>query len=176
MDGLSWLDGAPAPEAEAALFRCCGCAGWARALAASRPFGTRDALLASARREWARASREDRLEAFSHHPRIGDRKSLQARFPATHKWSTDEQRGASDADERLLDDLEAANRAYEARFGHVFIVCATGKTAAEMLALLRARLANGASEELEIAAEEQMKITLLRLDKLLSEHSGGSRS
>ena len=170
MADLAWLNQAPQAEAAAALFRCCGCAGWARAVAAARPFASDAALVEVAEREWARASREDVLEAFSHHPRIGDREALKARFPGTHAWSAGEQSAAAaSADESALDALAEANRAYEQKFHHIFIVCATGKAASEILSLVRERLSNDPDAELRIAAGEQMKITKLRLAKLLAE-------
>jgi 2-oxo-4-hydroxy-4-carboxy-5-ureidoimidazoline decarboxylase len=170
MADLAWLNQAPQAEAAAALFRCCGCAGWARAVSEARPFGSEAALLEAAEREWSRASREDVLEAFSHHPRIGDREALKARFPGTHAWSAGEQSAAAaTADESVIDDLAEANRAYERKFDHIFIVCATGKTASEILSLVRERLGNDPDTELSVAAGEQMKITKLRLGKLLAE-------
>ena len=169
MAGLDWLNAAAPTEAAVALFRCCGCAGWASAVAAARPFRSPEALRSTAEHEWSKASRADILEAFSHHPRIGDRESLRARFPATHAWSASEQSEAAAADDRTLEDLARANREYEERFGHIFIVCASGRTASEILSSLRARLGNDPAEELKIAAGEQMKITRLRLDKLLQE-------
>ena len=169
MAGLDWLNRVSEEDAISALLRCCGCRRWARAVSACRPFAFVDALHRSAEREWEQASRDEILEAFSHHPRIGDRDSLRARFPATHAWSASEQAGAAAADERVLDELAQGNRDYEARFGHIFIVCASGRTAGEMLTLLQARLGNDPENELKIAAKEQMKITRLRLDKLLSE-------
>ncbi|MEO5762939.1 MAG: 2-oxo-4-hydroxy-4-carboxy-5-ureidoimidazoline decarboxylase [Vicinamibacteria bacterium] len=175
MDALAWLNHAPSAEAEAALFRCCGCAGWARDVAAARPFHEAGDLMAAAEREWAKASREDILEAFSHHPRIGDQQSLKVRFPLTHGWSSEEQTAVSAASESVLGELAKANRDYEARFGYIFIVCASGKTASEMLELLGARLSNEHSVELKVAAGEQMKITRLRLEKLLGEpHQRGN--
>lgn len=174
MAGLDWLDHASVAEATRALFRCCGCAGWASRVAAARPFGTVAALMAVAEREWARASREDALEAFSHHPRIGDRDSLRARFPATHAWSGAEQSRVGEADDRVLDELASANRDYEARFGHIFIVCAAGKSASEMLDLLRSRLVNDPDAELNVATAEQMKITRLRLVRLVEENERGA--
>src|SRR6187551_3939261 len=131
MADLAWLNQAPPSEAASALFRCCGCAGWARAVAEARPFATADALLEAAEREWSRASDEDILEAFSHHPRIGDREALKERFPGTRAWAEGEQSAVAAADESVLDDLARANRDYEARFDHIFIVCASGKTASE---------------------------------------------
>jgi 2-oxo-4-hydroxy-4-carboxy-5-ureidoimidazoline decarboxylase len=169
MADLAWLNQASPRDAADALFRCCGWAGWAIAMAASRPFGSREALFAAAEAQWARASREDILEAFSHHPRIGDREALSARFPGTHQWSEGEQSAAASSDARVLDELAAANRDYEKRFGHIFIVCATSKTAPEILSLLRSRLGHDPEAELKVAAAEQMKITRLRLEKLLQE-------
>lgn len=169
MAGLDWLNRASKEDAARALHRCCGCRRWAGDVAACRPFASAQALHLAAEREWERASRGEILDAFSHHPRIGDRESLRARFPATHAWSASEQAGAAAADETILDDLAQGNRDYEARFGYIFIVCASGRTAGEMLTLLRARLGNDPENELKIAAGEQMKITRLRLDKLLSE-------
>ena len=133
-------------------------------MVARRPFGSRDALLNAAREEWWALSPADWLEAFSHHPRIGDRASLAARFPATHHLSAREQAAVGDVTADVLTALEDANQAYVDRFGFIFIVCATGKTANEMLELLRARLPNERDTELRIAAEEQARITELRLD------------
>lgn len=174
MAGLDWLNRADSADAIAALLRCCGCGRWARALAAARPFESVEALHLAAEKEWESASREEILEAFSHHPRIGDRASLRGRFPSTHAWSASEQAEAAVAEEAVLDDLEQGNREYEARFGHIFIVCASGKTAAEMLALLRARVNNDPEIELKIAALEQMKITRLRIEKLLREYDAAA--
>jgi 2-oxo-4-hydroxy-4-carboxy-5-ureidoimidazoline decarboxylase len=173
MAGLDWLNRASNEEAASALHRCCGSRRWAVAVAGGRPFASEEALHLAAEREWEKATREDILEAFSHHPRIGDRDSLRARFPATQAWSAAEQAGAASADETVIDELARGNREYEERFGHIFIVCASGRTAGEMLALLRARLPNGPENELKIAAGEQMKITRLRLDRLLSETTNG---
>lgn len=172
MAGLDWINAASPAESEAALFRCCGCAGWAAAVTAARPFASNETLFDVAARSWAKASRADMLEAFSHHPRIGDRESLRARFPDTEAWSSAEQGAVADAGEDVLDELARANDEYEARFGHIFIVCASGRTAPEMLGLMRGRLANDPDTELKIAAAEQMKITRLRLEKLMQEAPG----
>jgi 2-oxo-4-hydroxy-4-carboxy-5-ureidoimidazoline decarboxylase len=167
--GLERIDTLPAPEALAAFRRCCGSRRWAEAMAQGRPYGDEPTLLAAAERAFGPLSREDWLEAFAHHPRIGDRDALAARFPATAGWSAAEQGGVSAAGADVLDALLEGNRAYEARFGHVFIVCATGKSAAEMLELLRERLSNAPEAELAIAGAEQRKITAIRLKKLLVE-------
>src|SRR6188768_1724977 len=103
MADLAWLNQASPSEAASALFRCCGCAGWAIGMAAARPFASAQALFEAAEEKWSKASREDILEAFSHHPRIGDREALRARFPQTHDWSEGEQSAAATADESVLD-------------------------------------------------------------------------
>ena len=164
---LAELNALPAAAAERALLDCCGARAWARAMTAARPFPDEATLHRAADVEWDRTSADDRLEAFAAHPRIGER--AHAGAAARHAgWSAQEQAGASSADERVARELASGNREYEARFGHVFLICATGRSAADMLAELRARLGNDAATELDVAAEEQRKITHLRLEKLLS--------
>jgi 2-oxo-4-hydroxy-4-carboxy-5-ureidoimidazoline decarboxylase len=157
------IDSASSDEARALLTRACGSTAWVTRMLARRPFGSEQALLAAARDEWFTLPEQDWLEAFSHHPRIGDRGSLAARFPATHDLSAREQSAVKFAGARVIEELAAENQAYLDRFGFIFIVCATGKTAAEMLALLRARSSNDRATELQNAAAEQAKITALRL-------------
>lgn len=130
---------------------------------ASRPFGTRDACLRAARDEWFTLSPSDWTEAFAHHPRIGDVESLRKRFGASSQLSQREQAGVGGASPDTLQALLDGNRAYEARFGFIFIVCATGKSADDMLALLQARLENDPETELRVAAEEHARICELRL-------------
>ncbi len=166
---LARIDTLPEAQALAAFLSCCGSRRWAEVMSSGRPYGDEPALRAAAERAFAALSREDWLEAFSCHPRIGDRGSLAERFPQTAEWSESEQGGVADVGEDVLDALLAANRDYEARFGYIFIVCATGKSAAEMLTLLRERLSHEPEAELEIAAAEQRKITAIRLRKLQSE-------
>jgi 2-oxo-4-hydroxy-4-carboxy-5-ureidoimidazoline decarboxylase len=153
-------------EARAAFLRCCGSRSWAARMAGRRPFPTEADLFVSAEEDWRGLTREDWLEAFAAHPRIGDLDSLRQKFAATAAWPEGEQAGVRGAPEEVLRALAEGNGAYEARFGYLFIVCATGKTAEEMLALLRRRLANGPDEELLLAAAEQEQITRLRLQKL----------
>ena len=167
--GLRRLNTLPDGEARAALLRCCGSARWAETMTAGRPYADDDALLAAADRTWKELGPDDWREAFAHHPRIGDRAALEARFAATRGWSAGEQGGVATAGTEVLDALAEGNRAYEARFGHVFLVCATGRTADEMLAFLRERLPNPPEVELRVAAAEQAKIMRLRLAKLLQE-------
>ncbi len=152
-------------EARALLRACCGSARWVERMLMHRPFADRGAALDAARAEWFALSDDDWREAFSHHPKIGDRESLRARFPATHELSASEQAGVGGAADEVLDALAEGNRAYEQRFGYIFIVCATGKTADEMLAVLRARLANDAAIEIRVAAEQQSQITAIRLTR-----------
>lgn len=130
---------------------------------ARRPFGRDAKMLTAARVEWFALSESDWLEAFSHHPRIGDRAALESRFPQTHDLSAKEQSGIGIAGADVLTALAQANTDYFNRFGFIFIVCATGKSAEEMLALLLSRLQHDRPTELRIAAEEQAKITALRL-------------
>jgi len=167
----SWrrLDEASAAEARELLRTCCGSTRWVQRMEARRPFGNQEALLSSAAEVWWSLGEDDWRQAFAHHPKIGDRESLRKRFASTASWAADEQKGAIDASESVLDALARGNRDYEEKFGYIFIVCATGKSAPEMLALLEARLPNDPEPEMKNAAEEQMKITRLRLEKLLED-------
>jgi 2-oxo-4-hydroxy-4-carboxy-5-ureidoimidazoline decarboxylase len=167
--GLARLNALPDEAARDAFLRCCGCERWAGAMVSGRPYPDARALRDAADAAWAATGPAEWLEAFRHHPRIGDRAALAARFAATRSWSAGEQGGVADAGDAVLDALHAGNLAYEARFGHVFLVCATGKSAGELLDLLRRRLHNAPDEELRVAAAEQARITRLRLEKLLQE-------
>ncbi len=169
MPALEPLNTLSPVDAEAAFGRCCGAARWARQMAARRPFQDVAELLQTADAVWWGLSEADWREAFAHHPRIGDVERLRERFARTAAWSAGEQAAVAKASEDVLHALAEGNRAYEARFGYIFIVCATGRGAGEMLDLLRARLPNAPSDELRIAAEEQRKITRTRLEKLLQE-------
>jgi 2-oxo-4-hydroxy-4-carboxy-5-ureidoimidazoline decarboxylase len=157
------IDGAAEAEARQLLKMCCGSSRWVGRMMARRPFATERGALAAARDEWFALDREDWLEAFGHHPRIGDRDALKHRFASTRTLSKGEQSGVSAASEEVLSRLFEGNRRYEDRFGYIFIVCATGKSAEEMLALLEARLKNDADTEIRIAAEEHARICELRL-------------
>ena len=156
----------PIEDAEQTLLRCCGSQNWANKMAQSRPFGSLAAMHNVAIQIWEDLKVQDWLEAFKHHPRIGDRKALAARFASTRNWSASEQAGVEVAEEQILDRLASGNEKYSQRFGYVFLVCATGKSALEMLNLLEARINNSPEEELQIAQQEQQKIMLLRLDKM----------
>ncbi len=166
MEPSERIDRASPDEARRLLATCCGSSAWVERMVRRRPFGSAEGLVSGARAAWADLTHTDWLEAFSHHPKIGDRASLARRFAGTGHLSAQEQSGVDDASAEVLDDLATANRTYEEKFGYIFIVCATGRSAAEILALLRARLPNDAPTEIRIAAAEQAKITALRLQRL----------
>jgi 2-oxo-4-hydroxy-4-carboxy-5-ureidoimidazoline decarboxylase len=164
----SVLDDVSEEEARASLMRCCGSSRWVERMLAARPFRDRERLFAAASRSWRALDVADWDEAFSHHPRIGEPGSASATATATTTWASNEQAGAT----RAADDVRAAiaegNHAYEAKFGRIYLVCATGKSGEELLAILRSRLENDPETEVNISAFEQEKITRLRLEKLLS--------
>jgi OHCU decarboxylase len=163
---LNALDEGAAADA---FLRCCGSSRWAHRMAAARPFASAGAMDTTADTIWRSLERTDWLEAFAAHPRIGAGGAGRAGREDTKVWSQQEQASVAGAEARTKRRLADANRDYEARFGYIFIVCATGKSADEMLALLAVRLRHDADDELRIAAEEQRKITRLRLRKLLEE-------
>jgi OHCU decarboxylase len=194
LDDLNRLD---ADSAARELLRCCGSPRWAGMMAAARPFPSADAMAVTADAIWTALKPADWLEAFAAHPRIGEapaatpsrgpedprrgvsessrrgwgpgasEKSVTP--PDSAEWAGHEQAGAASASDAVRDRLATRNRDYEARFGYIFIVCATGKSADEMLEIVEQRLANDAVVELGIAAEEQRRITRIRLAKLLDE-------
>ncbi|MEM9352149.1 MAG: 2-oxo-4-hydroxy-4-carboxy-5-ureidoimidazoline decarboxylase [Planctomycetota bacterium] len=163
---IQQINAATADEAAAVFRKCCGSAWWCEQMTEARPFADADAVTTAADAAFDQMPREAWLEAFAAHPQIGDLQSLRMKYAGNREWSAGEQSGAAGADEETLKRLAAGNAAYLQRFGYIFIVCATGKTAAEMLALLEARLDNAPEAELPIAAAEQRKITHLRLAKL----------
>jgi len=124
-------------------------------------------LLEDAEEEWNKCSEDDWKEAFSHHPKIGDVESLAKKFASTSELAAGEQSAVNVASKETIEALAEGNRLYEEKFGYIFIVCATGRSAEEMLMLLRSRLKNNPEEEILIAADEQNKITKLRIEKLL---------
>lgn len=155
-------------EAVNVFRQSCGSLRWANAMQERRPFRDMHHLVAVADEVWNTLSHDDWKEAFSHHPKIGDIIDLRKRFPATAQLSEGEQSGLALTTEKVLKALAEGNNLYEAKFGYIFIVCATGKTAEEMLEIMHKRLNNIASEEIRIAAGEQAKITSLRLNKTFS--------
>jgi OHCU decarboxylase len=155
-------------EADAELLKCCGSHKWARLMASARPFDRREDLLARADSVWWSLNAEDWFEAFRAHPKIGEQKAAATQSQQARSWSVQEQSSVAEATDETRIALAEGNREYEERFGFIYIVCATGKTSAEMLTILRQRLRNEPETELRVAAEEQRKITRLRLEKLLA--------
>ena len=131
------------------------------------PFANEETLIESATEAWYGCKEADWQEAFTHHPKIGDTKSLAEKFASTAALAGNEQAGVNEASLAVIQELALANAEYEKKFGFIFIICATGKSATEMLALLKDRLKNTKEEELDIAMGEQAKITALRLKKIL---------
>jgi OHCU decarboxylase len=155
-------------EAEAEFRKCCGSRGWAEQIVAERPFADLDDLIQKSDRIWWSLEPGDWLEAFHSHPKIGEKKAAAPTTAEAQQWSADEQSGIRNSSQETIDDLAQLNREYEQKFGYIFIVCASGKSSEEMLAILRARFGNDRDEELRNAAAEQAKITQLRLEKLVA--------
>lgn len=165
---LHELNTLPGPKLAEALLTCCGSAAWVERMLPLFPADDLVDLLENAEEQWWRCSASDWKEAFAAHPKIGDLTALQKKFSATATWATDEQGGVRAASPGTIEALAEGNRRYEERFGYIFIICATGKSADEMLAALTERLKNDPRDEIEIAADEQNKITRLRIEKLLN--------
>jgi allantoicase len=165
--GVRHLNALPLVDARHELLACCGSSEWAARMLARRPFRDLRHILEASDATWRALSAEHWLEAFRAHPRIGERKPARSDAPPAARWSEQEQAKALHADPKVLAELERGNREYEDRFGHIFIVCATGKHADEMLSMLRERMNNTKDAELPVAAEEQRKIMSLRLEKLV---------
>ena len=162
------LDAAPAEVARELLTACCGAAPWVDAMLAARPFGDRERLLAAADRAWAALSEAQLQDAIARHPRLGESRARAALTAREQAWSAGEQSGVGSADETARTALAEGNEAYEQRFGHTFILCATGLGPADMLTALKRRLTNDELTERDITARELHKITRLRLEKLLA--------
>ena len=175
--GTRQLDALAEPAARSAFAACCGSPRWVESMLAARPFGSARALFAAVERAFDALGELDWREAFAAHPRIGDLDALRRRETAragTAGLERSEQAGAAAADEATLRALADGNAEYERRFGHVFLICATGRSAGEMLEALRSRLGHAAATELAIAADEQRKITVLRLEQRL--RAGGDEA
>jgi OHCU decarboxylase len=170
-DGLTRLNHWSTVEARAALLSCCGSREWARRMANERPFQDIEALLREAVRIWQDLGPDDRLEAFSAHPRIGEDPASSGESTRAARWSALEQTRAGEASSSLKQSLAEANRRYEARFGYVFLVCASGKSASEILDELEARLMHDPKHEIGVAAAEQQRITAMRLARLVADGS-----
>lgn len=163
---LEKLNALPLAQAEAVLLDCCGSLRWASKMAARRPFAGLNDLHEAADSIWQNLEPADWLEAFGRHPQIGEKAAIGSE--PSRRWAEGEQTGARVAADNVKTKLAQGNRAYREKFGFIFIVCATGKSAEEILALLEQRLQNDSADELHIAAEQQRLITRLRLEKLLT--------
>ncbi|HUG84608.1 MAG TPA: 2-oxo-4-hydroxy-4-carboxy-5-ureidoimidazoline decarboxylase, partial [Euzebya sp.] len=178
--GLVHLNAMDRDRAMQALLACCGSTAWAEEMLARRPFADPDSLKTAAGETWRDLSTADHLEAFAAHPRIGETSPPATNTAATNSaatnsaatnsaWSAAEQSGTADADQGVMAELAEGNRAYEERFGHVFLIRAAGRSAEDVLAALRQRLTNDPGTEVTVAAVQQAEITQLRLDRLLME-------
>ena len=156
-------------DAAREIASCCGSAAWARKVAGRRPLKDEASVLAASDEIWLGLEVSDWMEAFSKHPRIGERKPPQLESARSAAWSEEEQRQVADAGDSVQFALAEGNREYERRFRRVFIVCATGKSASEILGILNRRLQNDEAAELQEVVEEQRKITNLRLKKWMCE-------
>ena len=165
---LESLNALPADQASQEFLKCCGSSRWANAITERRPYKSVEELARVASDVWWALEQSDWLEAFRSHPKIGERKAAAEVSIQSKHWSGQEQAGVQTAAQDTIDSLAQLNREYEEKFGFIFIVCATGKSAGEMLDLLRERLQNDSETELPIAAAEQAKITELRLKKLVN--------
>jgi 2-oxo-4-hydroxy-4-carboxy-5-ureidoimidazoline decarboxylase len=163
---VKWLNGLDEVTAGEQFRKCCGADDWVAAMVARRPFADGAALRSCAERCFDELVPEAWIAAFNSHPRIGDLNSLRMRLAGNKQWSAGEQAGMNVADETTIRRLADGNKVYDRRFGYPFIVCATGKSAGDMCAILYQRLENEPAAELRIAAEQQRKITRLRLEKL----------
>jgi 2-oxo-4-hydroxy-4-carboxy-5-ureidoimidazoline decarboxylase len=174
---IAELNRSPKDQALAVLLECCGSRAWAIRMVESRPFVDRTSLQNAAGNIWWSLQEQDWLEAFSRHPKIGERSPgagsssqlTERRSSVEQSFSAEEQSGMFQASGETAILIAELNRTYEARFGYIFIICAAGRPAAEMLAALESRLSNAPKLELKVAAAEQAKIMHLRLDKRLAE-------
>lgn len=157
-----------APEAEKEILTCCGSPAWALTMASRRPIRDEAALLSASDEIWRGLSEADWMEAFRSHPRIGESRAERPAGGHSAAWSAQEQSGVAASEDAVKIALADGNREYEKRFGHIFIVCATGKSAPEVLSVLRRRLQNDAATELREAAEQQRQITQIRLKRWLT--------
>lgn len=152
-------------EAEQWFSQCCAAPTWYKAMAKARPYIDKSEIKHLAQDIWLTCDQQDFLTAFEAHPMIGDVNSLREKYAATKAIASNEQQGATEADEQVLQALADANHQYLARHGFIFIICATGLSADTMLDALQLRLGNSTATEIQLAAKEQIKITLLRLEK-----------
>ena len=165
---ISEFDHFPTEQKRESLFKCCGSHQWVNKMMTVFPVEDLVELLEGAEEKWYECTEVDWLEAYKQHPRIGDNTSVNEKLITTAQWARDEQSKVKNTSKELIQKLIIANKDYEDKFGYIFIVCATGKSAEEMLKILKSRLNNSKEEETKIAAAEQLSITKLRIEKLFS--------
>lgn len=153
-------------ETKQQVLNCCGSTAWTEMMLEMMPFYSVEEMHICADEAWRSTKEADWKEAFTHHPKIGDLKSLKEKFASTLNFTTGEQAGVKEAGDDVLMELQKMNDAYLKKYGYIFIICATGKSADEMLTALKERMENNAERELKIAAGEQQKIMHLRIEKL----------
>ena len=163
---IAEFDHLPTEKKKALLLQCCGSSTWVDKMITVFPVEDLVELLEAAEERWDECNEQDWREAFDHHPKIGDINFLKKKFANTAQWASAEQSGVNDAAKNVIHELAKANEEYEKKFGTIFIVCATGKSAEQMLGILKERLNNAKEDEIKIAAAEQLNITKLRLEKL----------
>ena len=174
--GVTSFDALPDYDAAPLLENCCGSHAWVQAMLERRPFRSLTRVLDEADEIWWSLAPDDWREAFDHHPRIGEQSAATPQTATARTWSSDEQRGVAASSDEIRQALADGNREYERKFGHIYLVCAIGKSAEELLALLRARLSNDPETEFRVAALEQAKITRIRLEKLFGSTSTRERA
>jgi allantoicase len=167
LTGIEWFNQLSTTQARNALFDCCGSKEWVAQMIAQRPFSTAVELLEASDRAWASLERREWLMALRHHPAIGETRARGKQSKTAQQWSASEQSGALKTSQETRAALAAANRAYQSKFGHVFLIRASGKSSEEILKNMQERLSNDPELELRNAAEEHRKITRLRLERLL---------
>lgn len=163
---IDHLNSIPDDQLYSIFAECCGSTLWKKKLVNLRPYRDLNDLIEKSNSVWYSLKVEDWKEAFSVHPKIGDLDSLREKYGKHETWSKGEQSKVNKANEATIQALQKHNSEYFKKFGYIFIVFATGKTAEEMLEILEKRLPNSTFEEIEIAGREQNKITRLRLEKL----------
>ena len=162
---LNELNKLKTDEAFAWFSHCCVASYWCELMVESMPYQDLASLLEHSQTAWAQCGNSDYLEAFEGHPMIGDVASLRAKYASTKELASNEQQGATQADEATLQALHQLNHAYLAKHGFIFIICATGLSAQTMLSALQSRINNDTATEITLAAAEQLKITHLRINK-----------
>jgi len=160
---LPELNNLPQSQFRKEILKCCGSTKWVDRMVKELPFDSEQELLSKADSIWLKCLKNDWLEAFSHHPKIGDLKSFEEKYVNTSKWAKQEQAGLSTTNKEIVQQFAELNQRYEKRFGFIFIVFATGKSALEMKELLEKRINNNPDDEIKIAAVEQNKIIKLRI-------------